>query len=302
MKPVKLLLSTMTISLILSACNNQASTKEMKQADSNDSMHIVRKENTFTKNGYSEVNGIRMYYEIYGEGHPLVLIHGAGSTIQTSFGRIIPALSKSYQIIAVELQAHGRTSDRNTGLSFEQDADDVASLLGNLKITKADFLGFSNGANTALQIAIRHPQITNKVIAASALLKRNGTVPQFWESMKHAKFEEMPQQYKDAFLKVTPDSSKLYNMFHKCVTRMLNFKDMPDEQIKSIKCPVLLVNGDADVATSEHVVQMSRLIPNCKLAIIPGTHGEYMGEIATLKPGKVNTNPILPIVSEFLSR
>lgn len=89
--------------------------------------------------GYSEVNELTMYYEIYGEGKPLVLIHGGGSTIQTSFGRIIPQLAKHRQIIGVELQAHGHTNDRNTDLTFEQDADDVATLLGNLKISKADF-------------------------------------------------------------------------------------------------------------------------------------------------------------------
>src|SRR4051794_35537920 len=90
------------------------------------------------KSGYSDVNGLKMYYEIYGQGTPLVLIHGGGSTIQTSFGRVIPQLAKNRQVIAVELQAHGRTSDRNTDLSFEQDADDIDMLLKNLHIAKAD--------------------------------------------------------------------------------------------------------------------------------------------------------------------
>src|SRR5512133_2523636 len=90
------------------------------------------------KSGYSEVNGLKMYYEIYGEGKPLVLIHGGGSTIQTTFGRIIPLLAKQRKLIAVELQAHGRTSDRDSEVSFEQDADDVAALLKNLNILKAD--------------------------------------------------------------------------------------------------------------------------------------------------------------------
>src|ERR1700733_14941843 len=97
----------------------------------------------FTR-GYSEVNGLKMYYEIHGEGKPLVLIHGGGSTIQTSFGNIIPLLAKHRQIVAVELQAHGRTNDRDTDLTFKQDADDVAAVLNDLKIPKADILGFSN--------------------------------------------------------------------------------------------------------------------------------------------------------------
>lgn len=253
------------------------------------------------KNGYSDVNGIKMYYEIYGEGKPLVLIHGGGSTIQTSFGRIIPLLASHRQLICVELQAHGRTSDRNTVISFEQDADDVFGLLKNLNIHKADVLGFSNGGNTALQLAIRHPEICNKIIAGSILLKREGTFPQFWEFMKNGTFDQMPQQYKDAFFQVNPDKEKLMNMYQKCADRMNNFKDFPDEQLKSIKAPVLLINGSSDVATPEHIVAMSRLIPNCNLAIIPGGHGEYIGEITTLKPDYKESNFITPMLEQFLN-
>jgi pimeloyl-ACP methyl ester carboxylesterase len=115
-------------------------------------------------NGYSEVNGIKMYYEIYGQGKPLVLIHGGGLTIETTFGRVIPMLAKKYKVIAMDLQAHGRTSDRAAPESFEQDADDVVTLLKNLNIPKTYFFGFSNGGTTAVQIAIRHPEIVDKII------------------------------------------------------------------------------------------------------------------------------------------
>ncbi|HOX82525.1 MAG TPA: alpha/beta hydrolase [Chryseolinea sp.] len=252
------------------------------------------------KNGYSEINGIKMYYEIYGQGKPLVLIHGGGSTIETSFGRVIPLFAKDIQLICVELQAHGRTGDRNSDLSFEQDADDVAALLKNLSIEKTDILGFSNGGNTALQIAIRHPQLCNKIIAASMLLKRDGAMPQFWEFMENGTFEQMPQAYKNAFIKVNPDSAKLMTMYQKCANRMINFKDFPDEQIKSIQSQVLIINGDADVATSEHVVAMEKLIPNCKLAIIPGGHGAYLGEITTLKKDYQDSDFSVPMIENFL--
>src|SRR5512133_1946800 len=126
------------------------------------------------KSGYSEVNGLMMYFEIYREGKPLVLIHGGGSTIETTFGRVIPLLAKNRKLIAVELQAHGRTGDRDNELSFEQDADDIVTLLKNLNILKADFFGFSNGGTTAIQIAIRYPELVHKIVAASALCKRNG--------------------------------------------------------------------------------------------------------------------------------
>ncbi|MCC6691625.1 MAG: alpha/beta hydrolase [Bacteroidia bacterium] len=251
--------------------------------------------------GYSEVNGIKMYYEIYGRGKPLVLIHGGGSTIETSFGRVIPLFAKDRRLICVELQAHGRTEDRDTPISFEQDADDVVTLLKNLSINKADFFGFSNGGNTALQIAIRHPELCNKIIAGSPLLKRNGTRPQFWEFMKNGTFDQMPQQYKDAFIKVNPDSTKLMTMYRKCAERIQNLKDFPDELIKSITVPVLLINGEHDVATHEHIVTMSKLISNCKLAITPGGHGTYIGEITTLNSDYKANNFIVPLIENFLN-
>src|SRR6187401_1819086 len=107
--------------------------------------------------GYAPVNGLKMYYEIHGEGTPLVLIHGGGSTIQTSFSKILPLLAQHYKVIAMELQAHGHTNDRDSAESFEQDANDVAALLSYLKINKPNILGFSNGGHTAMQIGISHP-------------------------------------------------------------------------------------------------------------------------------------------------
>lgn len=146
---------------------------------------------------YATVNGLRMYYEIHGGGMPLVLIHGGGSTIMSTFGRILPELAKTHQVIAVELQAHGHTPDIDRPLSFEQDADDVAALLEQLHVGKADILGFSNGGTTALQIAVRHPALVNKLVLASATYKRDGMQPGFFEGMQHASMENMPQPLKD---------------------------------------------------------------------------------------------------------
>src|SRR6185503_8051528 len=114
--------------------------------------------------GYAPVNGLNMYYEIHGKGDmPLVMIHGGGSTIE-SFETLIPLLAPHFKIIAVELQAHGRTSDSDAPERFETDADDVAALLEYLKISKANVLGFSNGGTTTVQIAIRHPEIIEKIV------------------------------------------------------------------------------------------------------------------------------------------
>ena len=108
---------------------------------------------------------------------PLVLLHGGGSTIESTFGRILPELARAHQVIAVELQAHGHTLDIDRPLSFEQDADDVAALLKQLKIEKADIMGFSNGGTTALQIAIRHPELVNRLALLAAAFKRSGMQP-----------------------------------------------------------------------------------------------------------------------------
>ncbi|TKK72041.1 alpha/beta hydrolase [Ilyomonas limi] len=259
-------------------------------------------DNNQFKNGYSEVNGLRMYYEVYGEGKPLVLIHGGGSTIQTSFGNIIPLLSKNRQIIAVELQAHGRTGDRDTFLTFEQDADDVVQLLKNIQIGKADFLGFSNGGQTTIEIAIRHPHIVNKIIIASAFYNRNAAVPLFWEGFNHVTLSAIPQALKEGFLAVNNNVAALQNMFDKDVQRMKTFKGWSDEQIQSIQAPALILNGDNDVVSPEHAVQMHRLIPNSVLVILPGGHGEYLGETGALQDGKWTQTYAVDIIEAFLNK
>jgi pimeloyl-ACP methyl ester carboxylesterase len=253
-------------------------------------------------NGYSAVNGIKMYYEIYGQGKPLVLIHGGGSTIETTFGRVIPMLAKRYKVIAMDLQAHGRTGDRAAPESFEQDADDVVTLLKNLNISKADFFGFSNGGTTTVQIAIRHPEIVDKIVLGSALCKRNGVPEQFWDFMKQATLENMPKPLKDAYLKVSPDPKGLQVMHDKDAERMLNFKDIPDDQIESIKAPTLIIIGDRDVIKPEHAIEMHRQLTHSSLAIIPGMHGEYIGEITTLQSNSKEAAFVIPMIEGFLDK
>ena len=250
--------------------------------------------------GYKSVNGINMYYEIYGTGKPLVLIHGGGSTIQTSFGRLIPILLKKYKLIAVELQAHGHTSDRNAPESFEQDADDVAELLNQLNIKKADIFGFSNGGNTAIQLALRHPEKIHKLILASTFYKREGLYPAFWKGMDNAIFKDMPQVYKDEFLKANNNQEALLKMFNKDSNRMKTFKDWSDDDIKSINAPVLILSGDQDIIRPEHSVEMFRLLPHARLSILPGGHGEYLGEIMFSRKNNFKPDTIVSIIESFL--
>jgi pimeloyl-ACP methyl ester carboxylesterase len=253
------------------------------------------------KSGYAPVNGLQMYYEIYGSGNmPLVLIHGGGSTLESSFGNIIPLVSGFVKVIAVELQAHGRTSDRDAPESFEQDADDVAALLTYLKMDKANFFGFSNGGTTTLQIAIRHPQMVNKIIVISANYKRDGMTPGFFDGMQHATLNDMPGLLKEAYLKVVHDKSKLQVMFDKDKERMLTFKDISDDLLQGIKAPTLLMSSDQDVIMPEHTVKMWRLIPGSRLAILPGAHGSAIGEIGTGQKSSKLIETTLALVEEFL--
>jgi len=255
-----------------------------------------------TKTGYANVNGIKLYYEIHGEGKPLVLIHGGGSTIQTTFGSVLPILSKKYTIIAVELQAHGHTSDRNAPETFQQDADDVAALLQQLGISKASFFGFSNGGTTSLQIAIRHPEVVDKIVVASGAYQREGFIPGFFEGMQHASLANMPKPLQDAFFKINPDTNALLTMHNKDRDRMIAFPDWSDDDLKSIKAPALIINGDKDVVTNEHVLKISGLIPNAELMILPGVHGAYLGEVCTAVPGSKLPGMTVEVVEEFLEK
>lgn len=252
--------------------------------------------------GYAPVNGLKMYYEIHGEGTPLVLIHGGGSTIQTSFGKILPLLAKQYKVIAVELQAHGHTNDRHSAESFEQDADDVAALLQHLNINKAHFFGFSNGGNTAMQIAGRHPGLVHKLVVVSSFYKREGMIPGFFEGLQAATLEDMPALLKTCYLQINNDKQGLQTMFNKDRERMVQFKDWSDEQLRSIQAPAFLIIGDHDVVMPEHAVKMSQLIPNAQLMILPGTHGSFIGEVCAAEEGSKMPEITISIIEEFLNK
>lgn len=244
---------------------------------------------------YAPVNGLRIYYEIHGtsEGKtpPLVLLHGGGSTIETSFGAVLQSLAKTRQVIAFEQQGHGRTADIDRPFTFEQSADDTAALLQYLKIEKADFIGYSNGGSIALQIAIRHPNLVRKLVVVSAMFKNDGLYPELRESLKNATPENMPAELRDAYLKIAPHPEELPTLVNKCVKRMLEFKDWRREDIKSINAPTMIIIGDADVVRPEHAVEMFRLLPYAQLAILPGTDHMMIMKRSDL---------LLPIILPFL--
>jgi pimeloyl-ACP methyl ester carboxylesterase len=230
--------------------------------------------------GHAPINGIRMYYEMHGrrDGVPLVLLHGGGSTIEVTFGRVLPVLAGHRRVIAVEEQGHGRTTDREAPVTFESSADDVAALLKHLSIDRSDVMGFSNGASVALQIAIRHPHLVRRLVFASSMTRRDGARPELWQFIEQADFSTMPQPLKDAFLAVNPDPRQLRTMHDKDLERMRRFTDIPDDTVRSVRAATLIVLGDQDIVRPEHALELSRLIAGARLLVLPGGHGDYLGE------------------------
>jgi pimeloyl-ACP methyl ester carboxylesterase len=144
--------------------------------------------------------------------------------------------------------------------------------------------------------------MVGKIILGSALSRRNGVPDHFWNFMKQARLDNMPEQLKEAYRQVAPDTNGLQTMHDRDAKRMVNFKDISDEKIKSIKVPALIIIGDKDVITPAHAIEMHRLIGNSQLAIIPGAHGEYIGEITTLKHNFKETDFVTPMIENFLNR
>src|SRR5262249_28062154 len=132
---------------------------------------------TPARSGYAPVNGLSMYYEVHGSGRPMVLLHGAFMTVEL-MGRLVPALARGRQVIAVELQGHGHTADIDRPLTYEQLADDTAALLRHLSIDNADVYGYSLGGGVALQVAIRHPALVRRLVVVSASYSSAGLYPE----------------------------------------------------------------------------------------------------------------------------
>ncbi|WP_202796031.1 alpha/beta fold hydrolase [Opitutus terrae] len=240
--------------------------------------------------GYAPVNGLQLYYEIHGPAKatttPLVLLHGGGDTIETSFGALLPVLARTRRVIALEQQGYGHTADvPDRPFTFEQSADDTAALLAHLGIARADLLGFSNGGTIALQVAIRHPQCVRKLVLVSTLTFRHGADPALWEWMKNARLENMPVELQDAYRKVAPQPENLRLMHDKAAQRMRDFRDIPSDALRAITAPALVIVGDTDVIRPEHALELARLLPHAQLAVLPATdHMAIMHRTELLEP------------------
>jgi len=233
---------------------------------------------------YASVNGLNMYYEIHGAGRPLVLLHGAFSAIGTSFGKLLPSLAKTRQVIAFELQAHGRTADIDRPMTLEGMADDVAAALQQLGVERADIFGYSMGASVALHVAIRYPDLVRKLVIASVSYNLSGIHPGLMEGLADMKPEMMfGSPWHEEYTRIAPHPEDFATLFAKKTQMDRGIQDLPAETIRAIKAPTLLIIGDSDLVRPEHAVEMFRLLgggvfgdtppglPNSQLAILPGT-------------------------------
>ncbi|HJT11850.1 MAG TPA: alpha/beta hydrolase [Dongiaceae bacterium] len=229
-----------------------------------------------------EVNGMQMYYEVSGEGQPLVVLHGAYMNIP-SMGAIIPKLAETHKVYALEFQGHGRTTDIDRPITYPNLADDVAAFMDKVGLQRADVFGYSMGAAAGLQLAIRHPDKVNKLIAASAAYDAEGWQPEFKAfipQMTVEMFVGMPFAEEYRKLAANPDG------FPALVEKLIALEKEPmawGADVKAMKTPVLIITGDADVATLEHSVALFRLLgggvmgdmgkplPASRLAVLPAT-------------------------------
>ena len=220
---------------------------------------------------YAEVNGLKMYYEIHGSGQPLVLLHGAFGFVE-GWATVLPALTKTHQVIAVELQGHGHTNDLDRPLTYEQMAEDAAALLNQLKIKNADFFGYSMGGTVALAVAIRHPELVRKLtIYGSCAGRMKDTYdPETYKQFLSLSTDFAPPVLKEPYDRMAPDPKKWPVLVTKIKGLERNFNGFSEAELKAIKAQTLIMMGDRDAVRPEHAVEMYRLIPNAQLAIFPG--------------------------------
>jgi pimeloyl-ACP methyl ester carboxylesterase len=238
---------------------------------------------TPVQSGYAPVNGLEMYYEIHGTGQPLVLLHGAFSAIDSSFGTILPGLAQTRQVIGFELQAHGRTADIDRPLTIEQMADDVAAALRYLEIDNADVLGYSMGGSVALHVAIRHPELVRKLVLISVSYTLSGIHPGLMDGLGEMSPQMMyGSPWHEEYMQIAPRPEDFDTLFAKKTEMDRGIQDIAAETIEAIEAPTLLIIGDSDLVRPEHAVEMFRLLgggifgdtpaglPDSQLAIVPG--------------------------------
>src|SRR6476646_8140837 len=248
-----------------------------------------------SSSGYAPVNGIKVYYEVYGEGSPIVLLHGAFYTIDMNWSQLIPELAKNRKVIALEMQGHGHTPFSDRALSITTLASDVEKVMDYLEIDSADVAGFSMGGSVAYQFAVQSPKRLRKLVIISSTYKTSGWLPIVntgFDNFKPEFFDNTP--LKTGYDAVAPDKTK----WRKFLEQMFAFAKVPfnvgDSNIAKITAPVLIISGDNDGLDKVELIKTYQLfgggvsadlgpMPKSHLAIVPSQgHVSLMMQTKTL--------------------
>jgi pimeloyl-ACP methyl ester carboxylesterase len=224
---------------------------------------------------YTFINGIKMYYEVYGEGDPVLLIHGGRGSIE-NFCLQIPELSKHFRIIAPDSRAHGRTTDSDQPLSYALMASDMAGLADELKLEKINIVGWSDGGNTALEFAYAFPgKIGKMAIIGTNYTYRITSVADDGVVMDPsdpllARMKPFLEKYFRNSEEFCPTPERFPEIKRKWSELWNNHPDFSTEQLREIKAPTLVISGDNDLYSPEQTIILSQSLPNSQLMIVPG--------------------------------
>jgi pimeloyl-ACP methyl ester carboxylesterase len=259
--------------------------------------------------GYASVNGLDLYYEIYGSGEPLVLLPGGFMTVE-AMGEIVPRLAATRRVIGVELQGHGHTADIERPLRFASMADDIAALIRHLGLERSDIFGYSLGGAVGLQTAIRHPEMVRRLALASTAFKRNGWYPETLAGMSSISVEGFARTpIYETYLKTSP-RPEAWPTFVAKMRQLLSEGYDWTESVAALKTPVLIMVGDADGLRITHAVELFGLLGGGKtdgdlvglspsrLAVLPAT--THVGWAPPNRGIMTRTELLLPIITEFL--
>lgn len=255
------------------------------------------------RSGYAPVNGIKTYYEVYGKGRPIVLLHGAFYTIGLNWGQLIPELSKTRKVIAIEMQGHGHSPYSDRKLDFPTLASDVEGVMNYLKVDSADVVGYSMGGSVAYEFAIQYPKRLRKLVIISSTYKSSGWLPEVTNAFKAFKpefFTNSPLQ--TAYDAVAPDTTKWTKFLEHMIVFAGQPFDMGDANIAKITSPVLLISGDNDGLDKIELIKTYQLLgggasadmgpmPKSHLAIVPS-----QGHVSLM----MQTKTILGYLDDFL--
>ena len=277
---------------LIAACLGRSGKGLAKQAD-------VEAESS----GYAMVDGLRVYYEVHGgpanEGRtPIVLLHGGVMSIDTAFADdLIPRFVRTRPVIAIEQQGHGHTADRDSSPSIGRMVDDTAGVLAHLGVTQADLFGHSLGGMIAVGMAVRHPGVVRSVIALSSTYALEGMQPELAKLQRDPTHQPSPEliailptqadftTWRASFRRNAPDPTAFDRIVARLGKMLAEWKGWTKADLNAIRAPVLLAIGDNDFVRVEHAAEMARMIPDCQLAVLPGTtHMNILQRGAWLEP------------------